>query len=70
MPLSLSVMFVFFLIGRSISGLGGAGFSVVQAYISDISTRDNRAKNMGLIGAAFGFAFLVGPALGGLLAHW
>lgn len=70
LPLSLSAMFVFFLIGRSISGLGGAGFSVVQAYISDISTRENRAKNMGLIGAAFGFAFLVGPALGGLLAHW
>ena len=69
-PLSLSMLFVLFLIGRAVSGLGGAGFGVVQAYISDISTRENRAKNMGLIGAAFGFAFLVGPALGGILAHW
>lgn len=54
-----SYIFVFYLVGRFVSGLGGAGFGVVQAYISDISTKETRAKNMGLMGAAFGTAFLV-----------
>jgi DHA1 family tetracycline resistance protein-like MFS transporter len=55
---------------RFVSGLGGAGFSVLQAYISDISTKENKTKNMGMIGAAFGLAFLIGPAIGGTLSHW
>lgn len=50
-----------------IGGVGGAGFSVVQAYISDISSPADRAKNMGMMGAAFGFAFLIGPAIGGVI---
>lgn len=45
----LSVMFLLFLTGRIISGLGGAGYGVVQAYIADISNPENRTKNMGLI---------------------
>jgi DHA1 family tetracycline resistance protein-like MFS transporter len=43
---------------------------VAQAYISDISTKATKTKNMGMIGAAFGLAFLIGPAIGGLLSRW
>lgn len=68
--LPLSLMFLVFLTGRIIWGLGGAGYGVVQAYIADISTSENRAKNMGMIGAMFGLWFLVGPAFGGLLGKY
>ncbi len=67
---SYQVGFFLFMIARFVSGLGWAGFWVIQAYISDISTPANKTKNMGLIGAAFWLAFLVGPAIGGLLAGW
>lgn len=60
--------FLIFLAGRCIAGLGGAGFGVVQAYIADISTKENRTRRFGLIGAAFGLGFLIGPAIGGILA--
>ncbi len=66
----IGFLFVIFLIARFVSGLGGAGFPVVLAYISDISTPANKTKNMGMIGAAFGLAFLIGPAIGGLLSRW
>ena len=62
--------FGLYLFARLISGIAGSGFWVVQAYISDISTKENRAKNMGLMWAAFGTAFLVWPALGGVLAKF
>ena len=60
--------FPLFLIGRFIAGLAGGGIAVIQAYMSDISAPADRAKNIGLIGAMFGIAFLVGPAIGGILA--
>lgn len=66
----ISTLFLLFIVSRIIWGLGGAGFWVVQAYISDISAPSERTKNMGLIGAAFGFAFLVWPAIGWLLGQW
>ncbi|MBX9809075.1 MFS transporter [Candidatus Gracilibacteria bacterium] len=66
----IGILFIIFLIARFISGLGGAGLGVAQAYISDISTKETKTKNMGMIGAAFGFAFLVGPAIGGVLSRW
>jgi MFS family permease len=66
----IGFLFVVFLIARFVSGLGGAGFPVVLAYISDISTPANKTKNMGMIGAAFGMAFLIWPAIGGLLSQW
>lgn len=66
----IGFLFIVFLVARFISGLGGAGLWVAQAYISDISTRETKTKNMGMIGAAFGFAFLVGPAIGGTLSRW
>lgn len=54
--------------GRFISGITGASYTVATAYIADISDDSNRAKNFGLIGAGFGVGFILGPALGGLVA--
>ncbi len=70
LPFETSILFIIFIAARFISGLGGAGFWVVQAYISDISKPAEKTKNMGFIGAAFGLAFLIGPAIGGLLSKW
>ena len=70
LPFEASILFIIFIGARFISGLWGAGFGVVQAYISDISQPAEKTKNMGLIGAAFGLAFLIGPAIGGLLSKW
>jgi MFS transporter, DHA1 family, tetracycline resistance protein len=63
-------LFLVFLLARFVWWLGGAGFSVIQAYIADISSPTERMKNMGLMGAAFGIAFLVGPALSGVLSNF
>ena len=54
--------------GRLIAGVAGATIPTAQAYIADVTTPENRAKGMGLIGAAFGLGFILGPALGGVLA--
>ncbi len=54
---------------RLIGGLASANFSIAQASIADISTQENRAKNFGLIGAAFGIGFIIGPVLSGYIAH-
>ena len=56
--------------GRIISGITGASISTGFAYIADISTPENRAKNFGLVGAAFGLGFIIGPVIGGLLGHY
>ncbi|MBI1344608.1 MAG: MFS transporter [Terrimonas sp.] len=56
-------------VGRVIAGITGASFSTASAYIADISTAETRAKNFGMIGAAFGAGFILGPALGGLLGE-
>jgi MFS transporter, DHA1 family, tetracycline resistance protein len=56
-----------FYAGRIIAGISGANFSTAGAYIADVSPPEKRAHNFGLIGAAFGFGFIAGPALGGLL---
>ena len=55
-------------VGRIIAGITGASFTTASAYIADISNAENRAKNFGLIGAAFGLGFIIGPAIGGLLS--
>lgn len=57
-------------IGRIIAGMTGASFTTASAYIADVSTDENRAKNFGIIGAAFGLGFVLGPALGAFLATW
>src|SRR4028119_2121433 len=57
-------------LGRIIDGITGGNISTAQAYIADITTPENRAKSMGLIGAAFGLGFTFGPAIGGVLSQW
>lgn len=56
-------------IGRMISGLTGASVTVCMAYVADISDDSNRSNNYGMIGAALGLGFIIGPALGGYLGH-
>ncbi len=56
------------LAGRIFSGICGANISTASAYIADITTPENRAKGMGLIGAGFGLGFIFGPAIGGILS--
>lgn len=57
-------------IGRLIAGVTGASFTTATAYIADISTDENRAQNFGMIGAAFGLGFIIGPMLGGVLGEY
>lgn len=57
-------------VGRIISGITGGNISTAQAYIADVTTRENRAKGMGLFGAAFGLGFILGPALAGILSKY
>lgn len=54
--------------GRIIAGITGASFTTGAAYIADVSTPENRAKNFGMIGAAFGLGFILGPFIGGMLS--
>ena len=58
------------LISRIVAGLGGSSISVAQAYIADITTKENRSKGMGLIGAAFALGFVFGPLIGGFLSNY
>jgi MFS transporter, DHA1 family, tetracycline resistance protein len=57
-------------VGRIVAGIMGASFTTASAYIADISEPEKRAQNFGIIGAAFGLGFILGPALGGLLAKF
>ena len=68
--LALAPTYNWLFVGRIIAGLTGASFTTATAYIADISNEESRAKNFGMIGAAFGLGFIIGPALGGLLAGW
>lgn len=58
------------LIARAVAGAMAGNISTAQAYIADITTPENRAQGMGMLGAAFGLGFIFGPAIGGLLATW
>jgi len=57
-------------IGRVIAGITGASFTTATAYIADISTPEKRAQNFGIVGAAFGLGFIIGPVIGGLLGQF
>lgn len=61
--------FTWLLVARAFGGIFAANISTAQAYIADITTPANRAKGMGMIGAAFGIGFTLGPPLGGIASH-
>ncbi len=68
MAFAPSLGFLFF--GRFISGLTGASMTVANSFIADISTDKNRSAHFGMVGAAFGIGFILGPLLGGALGHF
>lgn len=57
-------------LGRIIAGITGGNISTAQAYIADVTSKENRAKGMGLFGAMFGLGFIFGPAIGGILSRY
>jgi DHA1 family tetracycline resistance protein-like MFS transporter len=57
-------------ISRILDGLTGGNITVAQAYITDVTDEQSRSKGLGLIGAAFGLGFIIGPAAGGALSKW
>src|ERR1700730_14857748 len=63
---SLAMLFL----ARILAGVAGASVGTASAYIADITPPENRSKRMGLIGAAFGIGFVLGPAIGGILSQW
>jgi DHA1 family tetracycline resistance protein-like MFS transporter len=75
--LGIDYLFLFFaptlwwlFIGRIIAGICGASFSTAGAYIADISPPEKRAQNFGMIGAAFGLGFIIGPLLGSVFSQF
>jgi MFS family permease len=68
LPLGAEAVLAALFASRIVAGMTGASISTAQAYIADITTPENRAKGLGMIGAAFGLGFMFGPAIGGLLS--
>ena len=57
-------------VGRIFAGITGASFTTAQAYIADVSEPEKRAQNFGMVGAAFGIGFIVGPVIGGIFSQY
>jgi DHA1 family tetracycline resistance protein-like MFS transporter len=68
--LSFAPTIAWVFVGRILAGVAGASFTTATAYIADISTPEKRAQNFGLVGAAFGVGFIIGPTLGGIFAQY
>jgi len=68
--LSIAPTIGWLFVGRIIAGITGASFTTASAYIADISAPEDRSKNFGMIGAAFGLGFIIGPVIGGLLGSF
>ncbi|MBB3540875.1 MULTISPECIES: TCR/Tet family MFS transporter [unclassified Rhizobium] len=67
---AVATSFWMLFVGRALAGLSGGSFATCSAYIADISNDENRAKNFGLIGIAFGVGFTIGPVIGGVLGEF
>lgn len=67
MGLAPSITWLF--VGRALAGVFGATFPTASAYVADITSAQERAKSFGLVGAAWGFGFIIGPVIGGLLVE-
>lgn len=68
--LAFAPTLAWFFVGRIVAGITGANITAATAYIADVSPPEKRAANFGMIGAAFGLGFILGPALGGLLGEY
>jgi len=68
--MGLAPTFGWLFVSRAVAGIAGAIFVPVAAYIADITPPERRAQNFGLIGAAFGMGFVIGPGIGGLLGSF
>lgn len=68
--LSMAPTMTWLFIGRIFAGICGASFTTASAYIADVSTPEKRAQNFGMIGAAFGLGFIIGPILGTVFSHF
>ncbi|MEO6908805.1 MAG: MFS transporter, partial [Abditibacteriaceae bacterium] len=68
--MALAPTLIWLYVGRTLSGISGGSFTAASAYIADVSPPEKRAQNFGIIGAAFGIGFILGPAIGGVLAQW
>ena len=68
--LGLAPSLLWLFIGRTLAGICGANISTATAYIADVTSEEDRAKGMGIIGAAFGLGFIFGPVIGGLLSRF
>jgi multidrug resistance protein len=69
LALALSTSLTLIFVARIVGGIAGANIPTAQAYIADVTTPENRARGMGMVGAAFGLGFIFGPAIGGLLSR-
>ncbi|MGK9477311.1 MFS transporter [Melioribacter sp. OK-6-Me] len=67
---SFANSFIILLVSRMLAGIGGSNIAVAQAYIADVTSKEDRAKGMALIGVAFGLGFVFGPLIGALLAKF
>lgn len=67
--LAVAPSLVWLFVGRAVAGIMGASFTTAQAYVADVTPPEKRAQNFGLMGAAFGIGFILGPVIGGLLGR-
>ena len=67
---SFADSFLVLMLSRFLAGIGGSNIGVAQAYIADVTEKEERSKGMGLIGAAFGLGFVFGPMIGGFLSKY
>ncbi len=67
--LAFAPTYAWLVAGRIFAGIFGASHTTASAYIADVSTEENRAQNFGMLGAAFGLGFIIGPFLGGLFGE-